>query len=48
MLVCLGMFVCVISLHVRFCLGVVLEHIVPHTDSLLAVIMTAATNEVFR
>ena len=30
------------------CSGVVLEHIVPHTDSLLAVIMTSANNEVFR
>ena len=29
-------------------LGIVLEHIVPHTDSLLAVIMTSATNEIFQ
>jgi len=29
-------------------IGVVLEHIVPHTESLLAVIMTAAFNEVFK
>merc|ERR1719510_159502 len=28
--------------------GVVLEHVVPHTESLMAVIMTAATNEVFK
>ena len=28
--------------------GVVLEHVVPHTESLMAVIMTAATNEIFK
>jgi len=32
---------------VEMAIGVVLEHIVPHTDSLLAVIMTSAGNEVF-
>ena len=28
-------------------IGVVLEHIVPHTESLLSVIMTSAFNEIF-
>ena len=32
---------------VDMAVGVVLEHIVPHTESLMAVIMTAAFNEVF-
>ena len=29
-------------------LRVVLEHVVPHTESLMSVIMTAATNEIFK
>ena len=33
---------------VDMAVGVVLEHVVPHTESLMAVIMTAATNEVFK
>merc|ERR1719410_3025212 len=32
---------------VDMAVGVVLEHVVPHTESLMAVIMTAAFNEVF-
>jgi len=32
---------------VDMAIGVVLEHIVPHTDSLLSVIMTSAFNEIF-
>ena len=33
---------------VDMALGVVLEHVVPHTESLMSVIMTAATNEIFK
>ena len=33
---------------VDMAVGVVLEHVVPHTESLMAVIMTAATNEIFK
>ena len=33
---------------VDMAVGVVLEHIVPHTESLMSVIMTSAFNEVFR
>ena len=33
---------------VDMAIGVVLEHIVPHTESLLSVIMTSAFNEVFK
>ena len=32
---------------VDMAVGVVLEHIVPHTESLLSVIMTSAFNEIF-
>ena len=32
---------------VDMAIGVVLEHIVPHTESLLSVIMTSAFNEIF-